>query len=73
MRRFVMNAIARKEMRPMPPEIFWSLVFAPLYQLVRFSLQDSGFFGTASHPRKFQLDDATLEQALQGVLQAVRP
>lgn len=73
MRRFAMNAISRKEMRPMPPEIFWSLVYAPLYQLVRFAHQDSGFFGTSSSPRRFQLDDATLEQALRGVLQAVRP
>jgi AcrR family transcriptional regulator len=73
MRRFAMNAISRKEMRPMPPEIFWSLVYAPLYQLIRFSQEDGGFFrATAGHP-KFQLTDATLEAALQGVLRAVRP
>lgn len=73
MRRFAMNAIARKEMRPMPPEIFWSLVYSPLYQLIRFSQEDGGFFrATAGHP-KFKLTDATLEAALQGVLRAVRP
>lgn len=71
MRRFAMNAIARKEMRPMPPEIFWALVYAPLYQLIRFSQQDARFFGPA-YP-KFQLNDAALEHALQGVLRAVRP
>ena len=73
MRRFAINAISRKEMRPMPPEIFWSLVYAPLYQLVRFAQQDNGFFGTTTGSRRFQLDDTTLEQALHGVLQAVRP
>jgi AcrR family transcriptional regulator len=73
MRRFAINAISRKEMRPMPPEIFWSLVYAPLYQLVRFAQQDVGFFHRgAGHP-KFQLNDATLELALQCVLRAVRP
>ena len=71
MRHFAMNAIARKEMRPMPAEMFWSLVYAPLYQLIRFSQQDTGFFGT-DYP-KFQLNDALLEHALQGVLRAVRP
>ena len=73
MRRFAINAISRKEMRPMPPEIFWSLVYAPLYQLVRFAQQDGGFFRSGAEHPKFQLNDATLELALRCVLQAVRP
>jgi TetR/AcrR family transcriptional repressor of multidrug resistance operon len=73
MRRFAMNAIARKEMNPMPPEIFWSLAYAPLYQLVRFAQQDSTFFGHGPGHRIFQLDDATLEHAFRCVLQALRP
>jgi AcrR family transcriptional regulator len=73
MRRFATNAIARKEMRPMPPEIFWSLAYAPLYQLVRFAQQDGGFFRRGAGQPKFQLTDATLEQALRCVLSAVRP
>ncbi len=73
MKRFALNAIARKEMRPMTPELFWALAYAPLYQLVRFAQQEGGFFrGGAGHP-KFKLDDATLEAALQGVLRALRP
>ena len=71
MQRFALNAIARKEMRPMPPEIFWALVYAPLYQLIRFSQQDAGFFGPGFP--KFQLNDETLEATLQGVLRAIRP
>ena len=75
MRRFAMNAIARKELRPMPPEIFWSLVYAPLYQLIRFSQQEAGFFrsGSGTAQPKSQLTDETLEQALQCVLRAIRP
>ena len=73
MRRFAMNAISRKEMRPMPPEIFWSLAYAPLYQLVRFAQQDSGFFGRGPGHKKFELNEASLEMALRCVLQAVRP
>jgi len=71
MRRFAMNAIARKELRPMPPEVFWSLAYAPLYQLIRFSNQDAGFFGKAAP--KFELTPGVLEHTLQSVLRAVRP
>lgn len=73
MRRFAMNAIARKEMRPMPPEIFWALVYAPLYQLIRFAQEDGGFFRAVPGHPKFKLTDGMLEAALQGVLRAVRP
>lgn len=73
MKRFAVNAIARKEMRPMPPEIFWALVYAPLYQLIRFAQEDGGFFRALPGHPKFQLTDAMLEVALQGVLRAVRP
>jgi len=73
MRRFATNAIARKEMRPMPPEIFWSLVYAPLYQLIRFSQEEGGFFRALHGGGKFELTDAILENTLQGVLRAVRP
>jgi hypothetical protein len=72
-RRFVMTAIARKEMRAMPPENFWLLVYAPLYQLVCFAQQDSSFFCQSSSPAKFQLNDASLDLALQCVLRTVRP
>jgi len=72
MRRFAKNAIARREMRPMEPEIFWSLVYAPLYQLIRFSQEEGRFFGTPRSDR-FALTDEVLEDALQGVLRAVRP
>ena len=47
----------RKEMRPMPPEIFWSLVYAPLYQLIRFSQEDGGFFRAKPGHPKFKLTD----------------
>jgi AcrR family transcriptional regulator len=73
MRRFAMNAIARKEMRPMPPEIFWALVYAPLYQLIRFSQEDGGFFRALPGHPKYKLNHEMLEAALQGVLRAVRP
>ncbi len=73
MRRFAMNAIARKEMRPMPPEIFWALAYAPLYQLIRFSQEEGGFFRAMGRYPKFTLTDEMLEAALQGALRAVRP
>lgn len=73
MRRFAQNAISRREMRPMPPEIFWALVYSPLYQLIRFAQEEGGFFSAAHGRPKFELTDEVLEAALQGVLRAVRP
>jgi AcrR family transcriptional regulator len=73
MKRFALNAIARKQMRPMPPEVFWALVYAPLYQLIRFSQEDGGLFRALPGHPKFALTDEMLEVALQGVLRAIRP
>lgn len=69
MRSFVTNAIKRKELIRVPVEIYWSIAFAPLYQLVKFHKQGKGMPGT----EKFNLDEKLLTQTLELVLKALKP
>ncbi len=39
MKSFYKNAVNKKEVKDLPIEIYWSLAFAPLYQLIKFSLR----------------------------------
>src|SRR5205823_4992352 len=72
---FVKTAIARKELIPMPKEIYWSIAFAPLYQMVLFHQSKFGLGGRPSGPgeKKFILDDTTLDFALKLVTKALKP
>lgn len=70
---FVRNAIARKEMAPMPRELFWSLVFAPLYQLVRFHQGDFSLPRPAPNSPKFKLTDEVIDIAVSRVVRSLRP
>lgn len=69
MRQFVHGAIERKEVIPLPVEIYWSIAFAPLYQLVKFHTSGKGFPGSGN----FKLDDQKLTQTLALVLKALKP
>lgn len=65
MKTFVTNAIHRNELVRLPIEVYWSVAFAPLYQLIKFH-QSPGW-------GKFVLDENRLEEALQLVLKALKP
>lgn len=69
MREFVHGAIARKELIPLPIEIYWSVAFAPLYQLIKFHTSGKGLPGTGN----FKLDDRSLLRTLELVLKALKP
>jgi AcrR family transcriptional regulator len=69
MRTFVENAIRRGELARMPVEVYWSVAFAPLYQLLKFHINGRGMPGT----KRFVLDDDILEQTLKLVLKALKP
>ncbi|MBA4852166.1 TetR/AcrR family transcriptional regulator [Emticicia sp. BO119] len=43
--RFVHNAIANKEILPMTREVFWSVAYAPLYNLIRFHTEGISLAG----------------------------
>lgn len=69
MRTFVRNAIRKKELISVPVEVYWSVAFAPLYQLVKMHMHKKGLPGTGP----FELNDKTLELTLELVLKALRP
>jgi TetR/AcrR family transcriptional regulator, multidrug resistance operon repressor len=69
MKEFVHNAIKRKELVKLPVEVYWSIAFAPLYQLVKFHMSGRGLAGT----EKFVLDEKTMNQTLKLVIKALQP
>jgi AcrR family transcriptional regulator len=68
MKRFLEKAIANRELVNMSIEVYWSVAFAPLYNLVRFH---KAGFNMAGDP--FVLTDEMLLQTLALVLKAVKP
>jgi hypothetical protein len=69
MQRFVHNGIRRKEVVKLPMEVYWSIAFAPLYNLVRMHMARRGLGGR----QPFVLDDKMLEQTLKLVIKALTP
>jgi AcrR family transcriptional regulator len=68
MGHFVNNAIERKELMPLSFEVYWSVAYAPMYQLIKFHQQGKTFTG-----RKFVLNEKTIMQTLELVLKALKP
>lgn len=68
MRTFVRGAIERGELVRLPIEVYWSVAFAPLYQLVKFHLNGTGLMG-----RPFKLTPTILNQSLHVILRALTP
>jgi AcrR family transcriptional regulator len=68
MKRFLEKAIANRELVSMSIEVYWSVAFAPLYNLVRFH---KAGFNMSGDP--FVLTDEMLLQTLALVLKAVKP
>lgn len=69
MKTFVRNAIERKELVRLPVEVYWSIAFAPLYQLVKFHMSRRGMPGSGA----FALDEKLINTTLELVLKALRP
>lgn len=70
MKDFVMNAIKRKELVQLPVEVYWSVAFAPLYQLVKFHMSPKGMMGNDT---KFVFDEKMMDLTLNLVLKALKP
>ncbi|RYF69254.1 MAG: TetR/AcrR family transcriptional regulator [Cytophagaceae bacterium] len=68
MSTFIQNAVNNNELRPVAPEVFWSVAYGPLYTLLRFHRERQGLGG-----KPFQLSDDLLEDALQMVLNGLKP
>ena len=69
MSKFVHTAVNRKELIPLPIEIYWSIAFAPLYQLIKFQISKTSMFGRPS----FIFDEEKINLSLQLVLKALKP
>ena len=65
---FVANAIKKKELVKVPIEVYWSIAFAPLYNLVKFHMTGKSFGG-----RKFILSDKIMKETFELVLKALKP
>ncbi|MCE7064643.1 TetR/AcrR family transcriptional regulator [Dyadobacter sp. CY326] len=69
MSRFVHKAIEREELIPLPVEIYWSIAFAPLYQLVKFHISKSSMPGRPP----FVFDEEKINLTLGLVIKALKP
>jgi AcrR family transcriptional regulator len=69
MRAFCDGAIRRGELVRIPVEVYWSVAFAPLYQLVKFHMHGRGLPGT----NRFVLDEKLMFQTLELVIKALTP
>jgi len=65
---FVMNAINRGELVPLPFEVYWAIAFAPLYQLIKFHSQGRSHANDA-----FNISDDLVDMTLKLVLKALKP
>lgn len=70
MHTFVHTAIKRKELIPLPVEVYWSVAYAPLYQLVKFHTQGISFKGS---DQKFVFTEEIMMQTLHLVTKALTP
>lgn len=68
MGKFVHNAVENKQLIPLPFEVYWSVAFAPLYQLMKFHTQGFSYVSPG-----FTLTNEILEETLQYVLKALKP
>ena len=65
---FVANAIRNKELVKVPVEVYWSIAFAPLYNLVKFHMAGKSMSGS-----KFVLTDKLWAETLELFLKELRP
>ena len=68
MGEFVTNAIKRNELIKVPLEVFWSVAFAPLYNLVKFHIA-----GTSIGGKKFSFSEDIMDATFKLVIKALKP
>ena len=68
MEQFYERAIKNKQLIPFPLEIYWSLAYAPLFQLLKFHRQNKGITG-----KKFVLTESKFNHLFSRVLLSLTP
>lgn len=66
-KRFNDNIISRGEVKEMPFEVYWSVAFAPLYALIKFSNEGQSLAG-----KPFSLTDEMLWEAFDLVVKGLK-
>lgn len=69
MTKFLHGAIERKEIVPVSKEVFWSIAYGPLYNLLRFHEKGKGLGGSSP----FKLTAEIQKEALSLVIKALKP
>ena len=64
---FMHNVVERKEIKPMPLEVFWSIAYAPLYSIIRFDREGQSFGG-----KPFTMTDEIMWQTFDLVIKALK-
>lgn len=67
MGKFMKNAVARGEINPMPMEVYWSVAYAPLYNLIRFHQEGKNMAG-----KPFALTQKLIWQAFELTLRGIK-
>ncbi|PLK43375.1 TetR/AcrR family transcriptional regulator [Emticicia sp. TH156] len=67
MSNFLQNANDRQELCPMKKEVFWSIAYAPLYNLIRFHTEGISLAG-----EPFQFSEALMWQTFDVVMKALK-
>ena len=65
---FMENSIKKEQLIPLPFEVYWSVAFAPMYQLIKYHNQGNSYVNNT-----FKLTDEILMQTLELVLKALKP
>jgi AcrR family transcriptional regulator len=65
---FISNAIKNNELVKVPVEVYWSIAFAPLYNLVKFHMT-----GKSLAAKHFVLTDKIMKETFELVLKALTP
>ena len=75
LRAFVMTAVQRREVVRVPLEVYWSVAFAPLYQLIKFHRTGFGISGKPGGSRRpgFTLSDEIVRVAVEIVVRGLKP
>ena len=67
MKQFLMNAIKRRDIKKMEPEIFWSIAYGPFYALVRFHLNEKSIMSN-----RFELTETKMKLTFSMMIQAFK-
>ncbi len=66
--KFVENAVENKELKKMSFEVYWSVAYGPLYNLITFHKE-----GRSKGNRPFKFSSKIMYEALELVLKALKP